>query len=153
MLADPVSALDQGAMPARSFAALMDMYEQNYLRLRTLIPDSRCSDHMVSHVEGCLDLHLDIVERCKFTTILTLNYRFMLDGEQRLEPDLHIRLYHDARIAEALHRVHHRHHRLIQSGDSLRQRWLMNRFLYKWLGYCHRQGHFFVPIQANSPQP
>jgi uncharacterized protein YqiB (DUF1249 family) len=27
----------------------------------------------------------------------------------------------------------------------------MNRFLFKWLGYCLHQGHYFQPMQHLKP--
>ncbi|MCP4188575.1 MAG: DUF1249 domain-containing protein, partial [Gammaproteobacteria bacterium] len=31
--------------------------------------------------------------------------------------------------------------------DEIEHKWVMNRFLYKWLGYCLHQGHFFQPMR------
>ena len=73
------------------FVHLMDLYENNYMRLRRLIPDiTRLSDSAVSHLPGCLSLHVSILERSKFTTTLCLTYYFD-EGELRIaEPALTI---------------------------------------------------------------
>jgi hypothetical protein len=34
---------------------------------------------------------------------------------------------------------------------TLVQKWHMNRFLQKWLGYCLMQGHRFIPGQVLEP--
>ena len=134
----------------RSFSGLMDMYEQNYLRLRTLVPDLEIADEMVSVSEGHMDLFLTVTERCKFTTECRLTYRFAQEnGDDLLLPDLCIKIYHDARIAEVIS-IKQRHQKLWLEGKSLLHKWNMNRFLFKWLGYCHHQGHFFNPVSKFS---
>ncbi|MGM0552683.1 MAG: DUF1249 domain-containing protein [Pseudomonadota bacterium] len=137
-----------------TFAALMEMYEENYLALRRLCPDLRELPAVaVSRVEGALDLHLELQERTRYTTTLRLTYVFEDAGEQRLRPDLCIRLFHDARQAEVLGRYCRQSGRglMIDSlaGEAgLGCRWRHNRFLYKWLRYCLRQGHRF---QTGAP--
>lgn len=134
----------------RSFAALMEMYEANYIRLRRLCPDlSSIADETVSRVSGTLDLHLSILERTPYTTTVLLTYHF--DGDcagKRPNPNLIIRVYHDARQAEVLSRSCRREHRdvtvnSLPMDSALLCKWRLNRFLYKWLGYCQRQGHQF----------
>ena len=55
--------LDHGkitqAPVARSFAALMDLYEYNYLRLMKIAPDLTFADKMVSSVPDHHDLYLN----------------------------------------------------------------------------------------------
>jgi hypothetical protein len=41
--------------------------------------------------------------------------------------------------------MHHRY--------TLDEKWVMNRFLQKWLGYCLRQGHRFNPGAATLLSP
>ena len=60
------------------------------------------SDEAVSHVPGCLDVHLRILERSKYTTTVRMTYVF-LEGQQCItEPDLKIRIYHDASLVEVV---------------------------------------------------
>jgi uncharacterized protein YqiB (DUF1249 family) len=129
----------------KTFSGLMDIYEQNYIRLKKIIPDLNIADEMISVSPGHHDLFLSVSQRCKFTTMLSLTYRFQ-DGDKIVcQPDMHIRIYHDARIAEVHDRLD-RTQRRIYSGNSLQQKWHLNRFLYKWLGYCIYQGHYFHPV-------
>ncbi len=132
------------------FVSLMDMYEENYIKLRKLVPDlQQMPEHSVSHSPGHLDLHLHIQERSKYTTTLFLSYRFKHDHQTHLEPNLKIRVYHDAGLAEVMSgRLHHG--RLVLENlpaDARRQKWQLNRFLAKWLRYCLRQKHGFVSAQ------
>ncbi|VAW69174.1 hypothetical protein MNBD_GAMMA10-3334 [hydrothermal vent metagenome] len=134
------------------FVSLMDMYEDNYMKLRKLIPDlSDIDDCCISDVKAHMSLHLQIKERSKFTTTLMLSYCFEVGVERRMEPNLKIRIYHDAGLAEAMSGKLH-HGRLVLDNlpsDALRQRWQLNRFLGKWLKYCLRQKHVFKPGQLS----
>ncbi len=146
---------------------LMELYEINYMRFRRLCPGLngiRCC--AVSRIEGALDLHLRILERARYTTTLKLTY-YLQDTQGYgfvPNPDLKIRVYHDARQAEVLSRSLrqielHVHSPGLGMDTELALRWRLNRFLYKWLGYCRHQGHGFVqgrasvhPVGVVSPQ-
>ena len=131
-------------------ADLMSVYECNYIRLRQLIPDfESLADHCVSRVTGALDLHLRVIERSKYTTTLKLTYLFADELGRFPAPDLQVRFYHDARLAEVLSCGRKRGRRTAwydrnRMRYSLDERWHINRFLQKWLGYCLRQGHRYV---------
>jgi uncharacterized protein YqiB (DUF1249 family) len=142
--------------PPGTFTALMDLYENNYIHIRRLLPVMPSARiECVSRVAGGLDLHLRIVERCRYTSELILTYQFgQDDGAMIAEPNLRIRVYHDARQAEVM-AAHPRHHPTFAVDALARDRahdaplftrWRINRFLYKWLGYCLRQGHRFTPL-------
>lgn len=156
---------------ARNFSGLMDLYELNYIRLRRLIPDAvGLGEHAVSVVSGGLDLHYQLLEQCRYTRTFTLTYCFAaqpcvvndLSGQSRdayRAPDLQIRMYQDARLAEVISGVLHRHyvHRDQPIVDSqladpsmgaIMARWRLNRFLYRWLNFCLKQGHVFQPRAA-----
>ncbi|KAB2927913.1 MAG: DUF1249 domain-containing protein [Candidatus Contendobacter sp.] len=146
--------------PPGTFAALMDLYERNYINIRRLLPVMPpARAERVSRAPGGLDLHLYVTERCRYTSELILTYQFgQDDGATIAEPNLRIRVYHDARQVEviAAHPRHRptfaidalAHHR--PEGILLFTRWRTNRFLYKWLGYCLHQGHRFA---ASSDHP
>ncbi len=124
----------------------MEMYEQNYIRLRCLCPEIRRLDgHHVSRVPGAHDLHLIVQEQARHTTTVKLTY-MMDDGA--LRPDVVLRIYHDALQAEVLSRRCQLNGALMRAERSPTQaalacRWRINRFLYKWLNYVGRQGHGF----------
>ena len=126
-----------------NLAELMELYEANYLRLRVLLPDlSDLGNGAVSLVPDCMGLYLKVLERCKYTTTLLLHYRFS-DTQEPTAPHTQIRVYHDARIAEAMAAEIHTSQQLLDVNKSLKERWRRNRFLYRWLGYCLKRGHKF----------
>lgn len=134
----------------RGFVSLMDLYEQNYIRLRRLIPElADLPDNAISHLAGHLSLHLTVLERTAYTTTLYLTYYFEEPDKSVAEPAITLRLYHDAHQAEVLtgHLLHGRqHYRRLSSGavkSTGSSKWKLNRFLYKWLGYCLYLGHSF----------
>lgn len=128
----------------RNFPGLMALYEENYMRLRRLVPRFDAIDgSAVSRVSGCIDLHVTIIERSRYTTTLRLTYRFADGDDVRHEPDLRVRVQHDARTAEAMavHMGRGRYH--FDARRTLVRSWERNRFLHKWLGYCLHRGHRF----------
>jgi uncharacterized protein len=131
------------------FASLMDLYENNFIRFKKLAPDlSGLDENSVSHVAGCLGLHLSVLERSRFTTTLLLTYHFDEAGETVPEPNLKLRIYHDAGLVEVLggHLKHGRVKLDHPPADARRQKWRLNRFLYRWLAYCLYQGHHFPAV-------
>ena len=144
-------------IPAKNFAGLMEIYECNYIRMRNLVPEiDSLPDAVISRIDGVLDLHLRITERCRFTTTLNLTYYFTDPDGRFPAPDMQVRMYHDAQVAEVIAcgrrrgRRHALYNRLFQS-YTLAEKWRMNRFLQKWLGYCLMQGHRFVPGRVLLP--
>jgi hypothetical protein len=129
-----------------SFSGLMDLYEQNYLRFRKLVPDLSIAEQMISSVPGHSDLYLSVKLRCKYTTMLSMTYRFEKSGHYLFEPDLHFKVYHDARVVEVQHLLK-RHYGLVENDRLMQHKWEMNRFLFKWLGFCLYQGHYFQPMK------
>ena len=133
-----------------SFAALMELYETNYIYLRRLVPqlDGR-RDAQVSSVDRGPDLHLEVMERCPYTTSLMLTHRFDAQAAGESLPDLQVRIYHDARVAEVLPasapaRLGRIGSRVLPETGTLAWRWAVNRFLNRWLRYCLGEGHGFT---------
>ena len=100
-------------------------------------------DYWVSRIPGHLDLHLWVLERAKFTTTLRLSYQFNNNSRAEFEPDLTVRIYHDARSAEAMSAIVHGKPRQMRQASTLEWRWSLNQFLYRWLRYSRYQGHSF----------
>jgi uncharacterized protein YqiB (DUF1249 family) len=132
-----------------TFAGLMDLYERNYIGIRRLIPVMpEAGVGLVSRVPGGLDLHLDVLERFRYTTELSLTYHFARREGMIAEPNLCMRIYHDARLAEVISADLRRWPAFVIEETSTQQsqlitRWHVNRFLFKWLSYCLYQGHRF----------
>lgn len=139
----------------RGYVSLMDLYENNFIRFKKLVQDiGEINGDVVSHVPGCLDIHLCVLERSKYTTTVRMTYYFS-DGTLRLaEPDLKIRIYHDASLVEVIagHLKHGRQRLDHLPATALCLKWRLNRLLYKWLGYCLHLGHEIRPIRVESEQ-
>lgn len=132
----------------RSFAGLMTLYESNYIRLRQLIGRlDALPDRLRSELEGEPPLSLAVVERCRYTTTVQMTYWFATEKGPVSDPDLLVRLYHDAGMAEVRSCHNGRRHRLLRRFSCPRpgeiaQRWAANMMLHKWLEYCLDRHHF-----------
>lgn len=150
MISDSLIPLPRPTRP-RTFTGLMGLYESNYLRLSWLLSDLRSiPGTQVSAPTGDLPLYLNVLDLGPYTTTLHLTYRFDEDGQLVDDPDLTVRIYHDARMAETLFCTEHHRHRVLEPfrtvpGKALRQRWERNMMLNKWLEYCVDAGHRFAP--------
>lgn len=139
----------------RGHVSLIDLYENNFIRFRKLVADLHSIRTMgTSHLAGCQSVYLRVIERSRYTTTVRMTYLFHNDdGDAVSEPDLKLRIYHDARLIEVVagHLRHGQqcHDRLPAS--ALGPKWRLNRFLYKWLGYCLYLGHRVIPEEAASP--
>lgn len=137
-------------------AALIDLYEANYVRVMRLAPDLHALQGThVSRVAGALDLYLQIEERSRYTTSLTLTYRFRDEGWTLLEPNARVYVYHDVHAAEVVSHSRRRPYRSIRSllrgrMPVVERKWDMNRFLLKWLRFCSHQGHLFLSCTART---
>jgi len=152
MLSDDVCTISWRARP-RSFVSLMTLYESNYIRLGWLVPElRRLRGSLVSRVAGEPALELSVVEQCRYTTAFQLTYLFADDEATAREPQLDVRVYHGARLAEACGTgpgPTHPRLRGLAAGVSVSrgERWTCNMLLNKWLEYCVESGHrFAMPV-------
>ena len=149
MLLDCQVVLETIAKP-RSFVGLMSLYESNYFRLLQLIPElERLDGYYRSCVAGDCDLHVEIIERSRYTVTLSLSYFFYESDRRIADPDMKIRAYLDGQLAEAMSlRGDQRHAELRRlsrlHGQDLDARWRRNTVLHKWLEYLMDQGHLVL---------
>lgn len=154
----PPRARTRWARP-RSLAGLMALYESNYRRLQRLLPELDVPfEQAVSHAGGDRDLHLRVLERCPYTLTLHLTYWFDDDSGPRADPDLAVRIYRDAQLAEAIRcDAHSRYAALagitLEDGRVVTQQWERNLLLNKWLAFCLQQGHGFGMAHRPRRQP
>ena len=140
----------QTIVKPRSFVGLMSLYESNFLRLQRLIPElERLDGYYRSAVAGDCDLHLEIIERSRYTVTLSLSYFFYEDEQRISDPDMRVRAYLDGQLAEAMSmRGDHRHTELRRlwrvHGQELDTKWRRNIVLNKWLEYVMDQGHLIL---------
>ena len=134
----------------KSFVGLMSLYESNYLRLQRLIPElNRLDGYYRSRVAGDCDLHVEILERSRYTITLSLSYFFYENGTRVADPDMKIRVYLDGQLAETMGFCgEHRHTELRRlcrmHRAELDTRWRRNIVLNKWLEYLMDQGHLVL---------
>ena len=134
----------------RSFAGLMSLYESNYLRLLNVIPE-------LAHIDGCFqsrvagesDLHVEILERSRYTVTLSLTYLFENNNGRVADPDMQVRAYLDGQLAEVLslggtHSHAELRRLLCAHRQELDLRWKRNVILNKWLEYLIDQGHLIL---------
>ena len=143
------------------FGWLMALYAENHARLsRLFAPEHLQAGSYLSSVGDGLDLRLDVIETHRYTAELRLTYdlRDPVTGEP--DPSAHVRLYRDARQAEATHCYVGRRWQDVMGlypppAELISHRMRMNTFLGKWLSYLVEQGHGpdgFVPAAAPLPQ-
>jgi hypothetical protein len=158
MIVDSLCVTSWRARPV-SFVSLMTLYESNFIRLRALAGDVRGhAGRVVSSTPGDVDLHLEAIEHGPYTTVLRLTYFFEGTGGIVADPDLEVRVYHDARLAEAsrcARWVRHPGLSTLRAGlpTALGERWLRNMLLNKWLDYCSERGHRFLATPAARSVP
>jgi len=141
------------AVPHRSFASLMELYEGNYILMRRLAPGltrldgQRGRGWVCSRIAEGPDLYLRLLERSRHTSTVVVTHCFS-GQDERLEPDLPVRVYHDARLAEVW---------LPDAGErprfalnQLSKRWESNHFLNRWLRYCLAEGHRFMELDGQA---
>jgi uncharacterized protein YqiB (DUF1249 family) len=139
----------------RGFGELMRLYDDNYVRFKQLVTQ-------LDELEGesrsirfdDVTLHLQILQRSRYTTTVLLTYILDLGDEKVTRtPDLKIRIYHDAHQAEVLSCCRNDPDTFdwlekSASQSNMQWRWRMNQFLHKWLTHCLKHGHGFP--QENS---
>ncbi|KAA9133181.1 DUF1249 domain-containing protein [Marinihelvus fidelis] len=128
--------------------------EEIYRQLQLLMPEAVAHhDTFASRVDGSPELRLELLERHPYTHFVRLTYLFGDERRQRLAPDAHIRVYHDARIAEVtafdsvqgFNRTAHPWYPVL---PLVQRAWRENVALEKWLGYLLGQGHRFDTMTA-----
>lgn len=134
----------------RSFVGLMSLYESNYLRLFRLIPElARVDGCFHSRVVGDCDLHVEILERCRYTVTLSLTYHLETEDGLLIDPDMTVRVYLDGKLAEAMAIGDCRRQTTLgrlarEHRKELDRRWQRNIVLNKWLDYLSEQGHLVL---------
>jgi len=151
MLNDTLTPVTWRARP-RSFVALMGLYESNYIRLSWLAGQLVALEgRHRSVVAGSCNHLLTMTERSPYTSTLNLTYLFSeegLPGAETRFPDMRLRVYHDAHLAEAQEWAGTHTQPVLKAlrthaERELDQRWARNVMLNKWLEYCVERGHRF----------
>ncbi|MGG6461445.1 DUF1249 domain-containing protein [Solilutibacter silvestris] len=129
------------------FGLLMGLYAENHGKLTRLLAPARLpTGSYLSHGDDGLDLRLDILEQHRYTTELRLTYTVIDPVTGEPDPSAFVRLYRDARQAEATHcHVGRRWQDVVGMYPPPRaiidHRLRMNIFLGKWLDLLAIRGH------------
>jgi len=132
------------------------LYEINFQLLLKLIPQLRqMTVGCVSSVLNAADLHLRIIERSPYTTVISLTHEFMAGPTSLPAPDLWLRICHDACVAEAIanqdgNSPAHARTYTWHKGLDTDIKWQLNAFAEKWLKDCLKQGHQFQTPESYS---
>jgi len=134
---------------------LQEMQADIFRQLQLMIPDDIAYfDSFKSKVPGSPLLRMDVLERHPYTHFLRLTYQF--EGEKpEISPDAHIRMYHDAKLAEVTsfnpeQGFTRLAHPLYPTQQIFQRNWRQNLALDKWLGYLLHQGHGIRSMQPAS---
>jgi uncharacterized protein YqiB (DUF1249 family) len=148
ILDDTLTPVSWRARP-RSFVALMGLYESNFIRLGWLAGGLETLEgRHRSVVAGDCDLLLTIAEHSPYTSTVNLTYLLPEADGQVAIPDMRVRVYHDAHLAEAQEWSSTHNQPVLKAlrthaERELDQRWARNVMLNKWLEYCVERGHRF----------
>jgi uncharacterized protein YqiB (DUF1249 family) len=132
-------------------AELHAVCEANYARMLRLFPDYENSN-LRELMVGSARVRLEVVERCRYTTIFHLYQQHSEDrwlGHLRIE----VRAYHDASMLEVGMFQSHRqvaaryqypNDKMFQQDEKSQQ----NRFLADWLEHCLQNGRTSLDLSA-----
>ncbi|MGA9853910.1 MAG: DUF1249 domain-containing protein [Gammaproteobacteria bacterium] len=140
----------------RSFAGLMTLYEGNHVRLRQLLGNLwHLPSKLVSTSSTDLSIHLSLDGCSRYTTSMRMTYQLEAEGSILADPDLLVRIYHDARLAEAVSCCETPRRKVfsglwVPAADEFEKRWLLNILLNKWLEHCLDHRHIFGQSRANN---
>lgn len=149
-----MSVLTRNRVYRQSLPKYMSMCEQNYFRIMQLMPANEAVDESREILVGHFHFKIEVVESTKYTSLI----RFSQLGENIIgfiRPDLHVRVYHDARMAEVICQDYHS--RIRPSYDypnpQMRQKdekYQINAFLLDWLDYCISHGRSQLHWDINN---
>ncbi len=128
----------------------MKIYEDNFRRLMLLMPELRAFGKQCRTAHSQEGLHVDVLERHKYTTVINLAQNLPLKFLSTAMSSMIVRVYHDAEVAEVL--SYQRQYRFKAKYDypnpemcQVREKQRVNEFLGEWLDFCLASN---VPVRA-----
>lgn len=137
-----------------TLGGLISLYEGNFIKLAALLGDTaQVSGQFISRTSADCDLHLSIDDGSRYTRVLRLTYLFEEPSGPVADPDIAVRVYLDARVAEVTAWADFHRHDLLttltrQYSRELDRRWARNMVLSKWLDYLLDNGHSYAVTGA-----
>lgn len=113
--------------------SLLHLYEQNYILFRLILPDlPKTSGWHILKSANRPPAYLHRISLHNYTSEWLLGHYFHHKKPQKFTPNHIIRIYHDARLCEALLDKHPPIKQMRQ------QKKISNQALHAWLDYLHR---------------
>lgn len=125
----------------------MWVFEENYRLLQRLLPEfDQGGDRLVLADQEGEELELLILERCRYTTMVSLSKPFNIDGEWLPDLSMQLRVYHDARVVEVAayqgcYRIPSRYQVQSQGRHHKDDKRQINFLLHDLFLYCIRLGY------------
>jgi uncharacterized protein YqiB (DUF1249 family) len=145
--------------------SLPDLQAALYRHFKMLLPDGFKAGERYRSVSGQgPELWLDFLECHKYTDFLRLTHKFVSSEETDNAPNAHIRIYHDARMAEvtsfsSLQGIQRYSGPWLPARHVYFRQYKQNRALLKWLEHLHDLGHssdslklFSAKVIAKRPE-
>ncbi|NRA60755.1 MAG: DUF1249 domain-containing protein [Psychrobium sp.] len=120
----------------------------NYMMLLKLVPSLESQDYFFYHLDdACYQIH--VIEKTQYTSVVSIETIAsnvnVTESVNALTPQIKVRLYHDAQMAEVLASRQIRYfksrydypNRLMQQPDEKHQ---INQYLGQWLRHCCHDG-------------
>ena len=130
----------------RDALSLQALYEHNYWLFRLVLPQPPDDDEWyLLQAPARAAVYLRAIGRHAYTSEWLLGHFYPERQARRFAPDYRIRVYHDARLAEAMLEENLPLRRLRQA--KLAQ----NRALAEWLDYCRRYQYRLAGVAQTAP--
>ncbi len=135
--------------PVNTSWCLEKLCESNYQKLLQLIPElKQLQSDAYGLSENRPGLHLKLIEKSPYTLSFKLSHCFGDKLDTFMLPDVVIRVYFDAQLAEVLsdharHPVFKVHKSARESVAIMHYKWRLNVFLDKWLDHCLKDQYHF----------
>lgn len=138
----------------RSLAGLIALHEENYRRWARLTGGLGSDVGYATSVGADqMPVHLQRLDHQRYTDTWHMTYWFE-DGDLAVpDPDIQVRVYHDAKLAETFACGRNEHCPFlkdyrIDAAAMFERRWQMSLLLNKWLEYLLARQHRFAPAET-----
>ncbi|WP_198245086.1 DUF1249 domain-containing protein [methane-oxidizing endosymbiont of Gigantopelta aegis] len=144
--------------PINTSWCLEKLCESNYQKLLRLIPElKQIKTEAVGLCKNKPAIHLEMLEQSRYTVTIKLSHRFGDELETFMMPEVVIRIYFDAQLAEVLsdharHPVSYVYKSATESVAIMHYKWRLNYFLDKWLTHCLKD-HYHFSSQTQDLAP
>lgn len=136
--------------PINKSQCLEEICASNYHKLLQLIPGlcvlKECA---IGRAANNTTLHVQVIEHTAYTLTIELSHCFNNKATELLVPEVRIRVYLDARLAEVLSdharpSVSRVFKDLGLCREIMNYKWRLNFFLQKWLDHCLTKDYQFT---------